>query len=97
MTATSIATRTVVDLTVVHAQACHFCDEARAVIDGLAERYPVRVEYVAAEGERGRALVAAHRAPMYPRVLVDGRFFSAGRLPRRKLAKALDARTGAVA
>ena len=34
---------------------------------------------------------------MFPLVLVDGAFFSVGRLPRRKLRKVLTARGAAVA
>ena len=41
-----------------------------------------------AAGE-GAALVAEHHAPMFPLVLVDEAFFSAGRLPRGKLRRLL--------
>jgi hypothetical protein len=38
--------------------------------------------------------MARHRAPMSPLVLLDGTFFSSGRLPRRKLEKLLKSRYG---
>ena len=42
--------------------------------------------------EELRALVAEHHPAMNPLVLVDGEFFSAKRLPRKKLTKALHSR-----
>ena len=81
-------------VTVVHSPACHFCDDAEQAIATLAGCYPLEVDRVDIRSERGRALVAAHRAPMSPLVLLDGAFFSSGRLPRRKLAAELDRRFG---
>ncbi len=85
-------------VTVVHSPACHFCADAQAALADLAGEFPLTVDLVAAAEPRGEALVREHRAPMYPLVLVDGVFFSFGRLPRKKLRKLLKARTaGAVA
>ena len=82
-------------VTVVHAEACHFCEDAyRALTDIAAER-PIDIEMIAADSEAGRALFNLHRPAMYPLVLVDGSYFSAGRLPRKKLLAALDVRTRA--
>jgi hypothetical protein len=78
-------------ITLVHAPACHFCADARDALAELGRELPIEVELVAAESDAGQALVAAHRPAMFPLVLVDGAFFSAGRLPRRKL-RALMAR-----
>lgn len=77
-------------ITVVHTPACHFCEDAQQSLAELATRYPLTVELVEATDPRGEGLVAAHHAPMFPLVLVDGAFFSFGRLPRKKLAKLLD-------
>lgn len=79
-------------ITVVHSPACHFCEDAQQALTDLAARYPLTVELVEAAGGRGEALVAEHRTPMFPLVLVDGAFFSSGRLPRKKLARLLDQR-----
>jgi glutaredoxin len=79
-------------VTMVHAPACHYCEDARAALAELAVDYPIEVDLVAAEEPRGEALIAEHRAAMFPLVLVDGRYFSSGRLPRRKLRKYLDVR-----
>jgi glutaredoxin len=76
-------------VTVVTAPACHFCDDAQAALAELAIAHPLEVRLVDADSADGQALVARYRAGMFPLVLVDGAFFSAGRLPRRKLARLL--------
>jgi hypothetical protein len=86
-----------VDITVVHSPACHFCDDARAVLADLATEFPLTVEFVDCTEPRGAALIRQHRAGMYPLVLFDGGYFSAGRLPRKKLRARLTARFAAVA
>jgi hypothetical protein len=86
---------TAVTVTVVHSPACHLCDDARAVLDELAATYPLEIELVGAEETRGRGLIAEHRAAMYPLVLLDGQYFSAGRLPRKKLRHLLEHRAAA--
>jgi len=79
-------------VTVVHAPACHFCHDAEEALAALAGDFPLVVRSVGIETDEGRALVAEHRPAMNPLVLVDGEFFSAGRLPRKKLTKALHSR-----
>ena len=86
-----------VAVTVVHSPACHFCDDARAVLADFATEFPLTVEYLNCTEPRGAALIREHRAGMYPLVLLDGGFFSAGRLPRKKLRAQLTARFAAVA
>lgn len=79
-------------VTVVHAPACHFCHDAEEALAVLARDFPLVVRSVGIDTDEGRALVAEHRPAMNPLVLVDGSFFSAGRLPRKKLTKALQRR-----
>jgi hypothetical protein len=83
-----------VKITVVESAACHFCEEAHHVLVTLTASYPLIVDTVDVRSEAGQALMAQHRAPMSPLVLLDGAFFSSGRLPRRKLEKALVGRFG---
>ena len=70
---------------VVTAPACHFCEEAIEHLAELATRHPLDVREVEITSADGARLVAEHRPALSPLVLVDGQFFSAGRLPRRKL------------
>jgi hypothetical protein len=72
-------------ITVVHAPACHLCADAQDALSRLAHEMPVRLELVGAGSAEGMALVGEHRPTMFPLVLVDGAFFSQGRLPSRKL------------
>ena len=76
-------------VTVVHAPGCHFCEDAEENLADLAREFSLDVHSLDASDPRGAALVRQHRAPMYPLVLVDGAFFSFGRLPRGKLRKLL--------
>lgn len=81
-------------ITVVTAPGCHFCDDARNTLTQMAtEGAVITVTLVEATSPYGLALLAEHRPPMNPLVIVDGRYFSAGRLPRRKLQAFLNRRS----
>ena len=82
-------------ITLVESQACHFCEDAHHALAELAASFPLDVQTLDVRSEVGQALVRAHRASMSPLVLLDGEFFSHGRLPRRKLAKVLGQRQAA--
>jgi glutaredoxin len=72
-------------ITVVYSHGCHYCDEARDALAEIGATHPLRVSYLEAASPEGAQLTAQYRVPMFPLVLVDGKFFSHGRLPRRKL------------
>lgn len=90
-----------VRVTVVEAPACHYCDDALEALHAMAREMAstatgsllpstlLEIETVNVRDPRGAALMRDHRAAMSPLVLLDGEFFSQGRLPRRKLAAAL--------
>lgn len=79
-------------VTIVVAPACHLCAHAHEALAALAASYPLVVATVDIRTARGMFLVQKYRASMSPLVLLDGEFFSHGRLPRRKLAKRLQRR-----
>lgn len=81
-------------VTVVESDACHLCDDAHRVLDELGTVYPLSVDSVSVRTSAGRELMSRHRAALSPLVLLDGSFFSHGRLPRRKLDKVLHAKYG---
>ena len=83
-------------VTVVEAPACHLCEDAKSSLAVLSQSYPLTVNVVSILEEPGRSLMQAHRAPMSPLVLLDGVYFSSGRLPRRKLEKRLAKAQGGV-
>ncbi|HQZ84237.1 MAG TPA: glutaredoxin [Actinomycetota bacterium] len=73
-------------LTLVTAPGCHFCEDAHRTVKSLIEHgTPLELEVVEATSPAGFALLAEHRPAMNPLILIDGTYFSAGRLPRRKL------------
>jgi glutaredoxin len=79
-------------ITLVESEACHFCEQARNSLAELAVRYPLLIDIIDVHSEQGHSLMQSHRASMSPLVLLDGQFFSNGRLPRRKLTRLLDER-----
>lgn len=76
-------------VTVVESVACHFCEDAQRALAELTDEHGVIVDTVDLRSHAGQRLMRLHRASMSPLVLVDGEFFSHGRLPRRKLTKLL--------
>ena len=73
-------------VTLVTAAGCHFCEDAQTYLQALVDRgAPIEFGIVEATSAEGRSLLGVHRPAMNPLVLVDGDYFSAGRLPRRKL------------
>ena len=68
---------------------CMIVAQTNAQVDDLAIRYPLTVESIDVRSAEGLRLMARHRAALSPLVLLDGVFFSHGRLPRRKLHKTL--------
>ena len=81
------------DVVLVRTTGCHLCDDAQSELDALEGAEPLTVRILDATSPEGAAIVARHRPPMFPVVLVDGDLFSWGRLPRRKLHALLDRRT----
>ena len=80
-----------VRITVVPAPACHFCDDADRTLSELASTFAFETEHVPAASVEGQRLIATHRPALAPLVLVDGRYFSSGRLPGKKLVRWLSA------
>jgi hypothetical protein len=78
-----------VRITLVPSPACHYCEDAIRALTELASEYTFEFEQVPLESNEGRRLVALHRPALAPLVLIDGRFFSSGRMPRKKLARLL--------
>lgn len=84
-------------VTVVTARGCHLCEDAMQALAALGRLYPITVEEVAAHSPTGQVLVLEHGTGIFPLVLVGGDYFSAGRLPRHKLARRLARKAATVA
>jgi glutaredoxin len=70
-------------ITVVHTRACHFCVDALELLAGLGDE--IQLDPIEADSAAGMALLDTYRPTMFPLVVVDGAFFSQGRLPRGKV------------
>jgi hypothetical protein len=79
-------------VTVVRAAACHLCEDAQDALSEAVQQWPIRIEVVDADSAPGMDLVARHCPASVPLILIDGQFFSQGRLPRAKLRALLGAR-----
>lgn len=78
-----------IQVQLVTAPGCHFCDEAQQTLHVLEGRFPLTIELVPLMSETGRDLVARHRVPFPPILLIEGAFFGFGRLSRRRLEQQL--------
>lgn len=78
-----------IEVVLVEAAACHLCDDAATGLEEAATEYPLSVRRVDITSPEGRAVVRAHRAPMPPVVVVDGRLLGWGRLSRGRLRQRL--------
>lgn len=88
--------RVLARVTVVEAEACHFCEDASNALQELKALYPLELRIINARDAIGAGLMQEHRAAMSPLILVDDEFFSQGRLPRAKLQKLLEGRAQVV-
>ncbi|GMQ93815.1 MAG: hypothetical protein BMS9Abin12_1295 [Acidimicrobiia bacterium] len=83
--------RKAVEVVVVTAPRCHFCDDVSELLASLSGAYPLTVREVKLESDEGTAIATRFRVPFPPVLLIEGTYFGHGRISRRKLTKALDA------
>ncbi len=76
-------------VTLLVTTGCHYCEDALGELAARADHGDLGLNVVSIDSEQGRALQATHRPSMFPLVLIDGQPFSIGRLPRKKLDRAL--------
>jgi hypothetical protein len=78
-----------IQVQLVTAPGCHFCDDAQRMLHTQKDRFPLTIELVPLLSETGRYLVARHRVPFPPILLIEGEFFGYGRLSQRRLEQRL--------
>lgn len=78
-----------IEVVVVRSPACHLCEDAIETLGEMRARFPLDLRVIESDSEEGRAIVIRHRPALSPAVLIDGRLFSSGRLPRKKLRRTL--------
>ena len=80
---------TPIEITLVTASGCHFCDDATRLLEDLRSSVPLAVRVVPLTSEEGRELAVRHRVPFPPILIIDGVLFGHGRISRRKLERRL--------
>ena len=78
-----------VRLTLLTAEGCHFCAQARAVLDRLADEWPLRVEELPLESAEGAKRALRDGVAFPPALYVDGTLFGYGRISEGKLRRRL--------
>lgn len=78
-----------VHITLLTQERCGFCEQAQATLERLTREYPLALTYIDLASAEGRRLALEHGVLFAPGVLLDGAFFSYGRLSERKLRRAL--------
>ncbi len=76
----------------VTSEGCHYCGDARELLDRLQGEFPLDVEEVDLASPEGAALQRRWRAPYPPLLFIDDEYFGYGRISERKLRKTLGAR-----
>jgi glutaredoxin len=79
----------------VSAPDCHFCAQAKAVLDRLRREYPLEVQEVILASPEGQDLAARHGILFPPGLFLDGTFVGFGRVSERKLRRLLEQRAHA--
>ena len=74
-----------VDALLVTNPGCHYCDDARDLLDELSRTMPLSIRTVAMVSDEGMSLIVRYKVPFPPILMIDGQFFGYGRISRRKL------------
>ena len=77
-------------LTLLTKTDCTLCDVAKEVLGRLQQEYELEIETVDVATEHGQRMALEAGMLFPPGLLLDGRPFSYGRLPERKLRRELE-------
>lgn len=88
------AERTNTEITFVTSEGCHFCNDAKALLDDLTIRFQLEISEIDLTSAEGRAIASRWRVPFPPVILINGEYHGHGRISARKLIRALEANAG---
>lgn len=74
----------------VTAQDCHFCEDAKTLLDELESLGRLTYTTIDLESPEGAEVLRKVRAPFPPMLFVAGEYVGHGRISRRRLVKKLD-------
>ena len=78
-----------VQVLLLTAESCHFCDHAKAVLSRVAQEFPLVVSDLPISSPEGRRLAEHDGILILPGIYVDGELFGYGRLSEGKLKRRL--------
>lgn len=78
------------DVVLLSRPGCSLCDEARALVERLARRYPLTVAEIDIDSPMGRALAERGNTPFVPAVFLGGEPFAYGRIGERALREEIE-------
>lgn len=88
---------TPVHLLLVASHDCHFCLDARMVLQRLGREYHLNIHEVQLSSPEGQGLAARHGIAFPPGLFLEDRFIGFGRVSERKLRRLLEQRLKAEA
>jgi len=84
----------VIEMALLTASGCRFCEHAKDILNRLADDYPLRWHEADITSPTGASIVAEYRVPYPPVLLIDGRFHTYGRVSEKKLRRDLERMLG---
>jgi glutaredoxin len=80
----------VITMTLLTQHDCAWCADGRQLLAELSKEFPLTVEEVDLDSDRGRLLATEHRLVFAPGLIADGRLIAHGRLSQRALRRDLN-------
>jgi glutaredoxin len=77
----------------VTAPDCHFCHDAQKILTKLSLTFPIDVEEISLDLDRGQDLATKHGILFPPGLFLDGDYVGFGRPSERKLRRLLEQRS----
>lgn len=73
------------------APGCHWCEDARRLLERLSREFDLRTTFRIVDSEADRALMLDNGALFPPAIFVDGTFVQYGRPSEKRIRAALEA------
>lgn len=85
-----------IQIRVLTREQCHWCEEAQAILERLAQDYDLSIERLDITTAEGEKLALDNGVLFPPGIFLGGEVFSYGRLSERKLRRELERRTRSI-
>jgi glutaredoxin len=78
-----------ITLTLLTKSDCSWCNDGRKILKELSLEFPLQIEEVSLESERGRRLATEHHLVFAPGLIADEHLIAHGRMSKRALRRDL--------